>query len=95
MDLNINYEETRTTGTQITNKGQEFRELLNKIMNINNQLKDSWQGSDAMKYANAITEQSQYMYQLSDTIDELGQTVVRIAVAYEQVCQDNEGAINS
>ncbi len=94
MDLNINYEETRTTGSQISNKGQEFRELLNKIMNINNQLKDAWQGSDAMKYSNAITEQSQYMQKLSDTIEELGQTVVRIATAYEQACQDNEGAIN-
>ena len=64
-DLRVNYSETISVGNNVTTKGGEFAELLNKIKATNSELQTYWEGSDASKYSGAVAEQAQYMQQLS------------------------------
>lgn len=93
MDLNINYSETISVGNQVTSKGSEFKELLNKIKSANSQLDSYWKGSDASKYTTAVSEQAEYMKKLSSTIDEIGDFLVKVGKAYQEACENNQAAI--
>ena len=50
MDLSIDYNQTRQLGNSILEKANDFSEVLNKITSENDNLKNSWKGSDADKY---------------------------------------------
>jgi len=52
--LKINYSETISVGNQVTEKGGEFQELLNKVKATNSELKTYWEGSDASKYSTSV-----------------------------------------
>ena len=93
MNLNINYQETRNTGTSVLNQAGEFKTLLENIKAINNELKDYWQGADATKYSGAVDEQAQYMQKLADTVEEIGGFLIKVGDAYEQAMQQNSDAI--
>ena len=92
--LKINYSETISVGNQVTEKGGEFQELLNKIKATNSELKTYWEGSDASKYSNAVEQQAEYMQQLTDTINEIGSFLVKVGQAYQEACKNNANAIN-
>lgn len=94
MDLNINYSETISVGKQVTEKGGEFQELLNKVKTINSELKTYWEGSDAFKYSTSVERQAEYMQQLTDTINEIGGFLVKVGQAYQEACENNANAIN-
>lgn len=87
--LNINYQKTRDTGTAIQNYATDFKKLLGEIQNLNDSLKRSWQGADATKYTNEITEQAQVMNKLQQTLDEVGTYLIQVGDAYENAMQDN------
>jgi len=94
MDLNINYEQTISVGNQVTQKGGDFQELLNNIKTVNNELQSYWQGSDASKYSTAVATQAENMQQLVNTINEIGEFLVKVGNAYRDVAEQNAGAIN-
>ena len=94
MDLQINYPETISTGNQVTSKGNEFQDLLNKIKSRNTELKSFWEGSDAAKYSTAVEEQAVQMQKLADTIDEIGAFLVKVGNAYQEACESNASAIH-
>lgn len=90
MDLRIDYQATRTTGTSVKNDAEEFKTLLNEIHSQNEELKTHWQGGDADSYTSKITEQEQIMNKLSTTIDEIGDFLIQTANAYEQAMESNK-----
>lgn len=92
--LQINYSETISVGNQVTSKGSEFEQLLNKIKTINTELQSYWEGSDSSKYTQAVGEQAQTMQQLADTINEIGGFLVKVGQAYQEACENNASAIN-
>lgn len=92
--LKINYEATIGVGNQVTEKGAQFQELLNKIKATNSELKSYWEGSDASKYSTSVDEQAVYMQQLTDTINEIGSFLVKVGEAYKEVTENNASAIN-
>lgn len=92
-DLNINFSETRSVGNQVTTKGGEFTTLLSKIKRINTDLQSYWEGSDASKYSASVATQSEYMQQLADTINEIGEFLVKVGNAYEEAMNNNADAI--
>lgn len=94
MDLKINYSETISVGNQVSEKGGEFQELLNKIKNVNTELQTYWEGSDASKYSTQVAQQAEYMQQLTDTINEIGSFLVKVGQAYQEACENNSNAIN-
>lgn len=94
MDLKINYQASRDTGNQVKYKGDEFQDLLNKIKNVNTELQSYWQGSDATKYSNAVSEQAQTMQKLADKISEIGEFLVKVGDAYEEAATSNASKIN-
>lgn len=94
MDLKINYALTRDTGTQVISKAEEFQSLLNKIKATNNELQSYWEGSDAVLYSKAVEEQSQTMQQLCDTINEIGEFLVKTGDAYQKAMEANQSGIN-
>lgn len=92
-DLRIDYAQTRNLGNNVSTKGDEFKSLLTKVKSANESLKSYWEGSDSMKYANAVEEQAKTMDQLAATIDEIGSFLVRVGDAYEKVNQANQDAV--
>ena len=94
MDLNINYSETISVGNQVTERGNEFQDLLNKIKTVNNELQSYWEGSDASKYSGAVAQQAEVMQQLSNTVDEIGAFLVKVGQAYQEAMENNSSAIN-
>lgn len=94
MDLRINYEETRNVGNQVSQKGSEFQELLNRIRNVNVELQTYWEGSDASKYSNAVAQQAEEIQRLVDTVNEIGAYLVRVGNAYEEAMNNNMSGIN-
>lgn len=92
--LRINYSETISVGNQVTEKGGEFQELLNKVKATNSELKTYWEGSDASKYSTSVEQQAEYMQQLTDTINEIGGFLVKVGQAYQEACENNANAIN-
>lgn len=93
-DLNINYGETISVGNQVTTKGEEFSELLNKIKTVNSELKTYWEGTDASKYTNAVEQQAAYMEQLAATVNEIGSFLVKVGNAYQEAMENNAAGIN-
>lgn len=91
--LKINYSETISVGNQVTEKGGDFQELLNKIKTTNSELKTYWEGSDASKYSTAVEQQAEYMQQLTDTINEIGGFLVKVGQTYQEACENNANAI--
>lgn len=93
MDLRINYEEVASVGRQITTKGEEFRSLLTRVRNVNSNLTNAWQGSDATKYTSAVEEQAMYMEKLANAIDEIGEFMVKVGKVYQEVNERNASSI--
>ncbi len=92
--LRINFSETITTGNQVSTKGSEFQDLLNKVDAVNNELKTYWEGTDASKYTSAVEQQAQVMKELATTVDEIGTFLVKVGNAYQSASEDNANAIN-
>lgn len=95
MDLSINYEETRNVGNQVSERGSEFQSLLNDIKGINDNLKAAWEGSDSMKYADAVEQQAVTIQQLVDSVNSIGEYLVNVGNAYEQAMEANMSGINN
>ena len=93
MNLRVNYAETVDTGNQVTSKGSEFHELLNKVKSINDKLKAYWEGGDAATYSAAVEEEAKTMDALAQTIDEIGGYLVKVGNAYEEAMEQNKSAI--
>ena len=94
MDLRVNYTETINTGGQVTSKGSEFSELLNKINAVNEELKGYWEGQDASKYTSAIEQQAVTMKKLNETVNDIGSFLVKVGNAYKDTAEDNAGRVN-
>ena len=91
--LNVNYDETRTVGNNIKNKAQEFESLLNEIRTTNERLAEVWIGADAQAYTNKIEEQAKEQLTLKQSIEEVGQFMVKAGNAYEETMESNRSAI--
>ena len=59
MDLSIDYNQTRQLGNSILEKANDFSEVLNKITSENDNLKNSWKGSDAESAYQRVNETNQ------------------------------------
>lgn len=93
MDLSIDYNQTRQLGNNILEKGNEFSEVLSKIISENDNLKNSWKGSDAEKYTNAVAAEIENMKILNKAINEMGEFLINAANAYERVNETNQSGI--
>lgn len=88
-NLNINYDDTISVGTQITAKGEEFETLLRNIVSINEELKSYWQGSDGEAYASKVEEQAMTMQKLAEIINETGIFLQQVGNAYKEATENN------
>ena len=93
MDLSIDYNQTRQLGNNILEKGNEFSEVLSKIISENDNLKNYWKGSDAEKYTNAVAAEIENMKILNKAINEMGEFLINAANAYERVNEANQSGI--
>lgn len=93
MDLRINYEEIVTIGNQITEKGNEFHDLLERIKDINSELQTYWEGKDALRYSKKVAEQAIDMKKLYENINEIGTFLIKVGKAYQEACENNANSI--
>lgn len=94
MNLSINYDELEMVAKNLITKAGDFESLVKNIQNINSQISECWQGSDATKYLNAVSTQITYMYQLSTAISEIGNYLNRVSESYKSVAVNNSNSIN-
>lgn len=87
--LNINYDEIITLGNQIFNKGDEFNEVISKIESVINELSISWQGADAFKVLNELSEECKEMKNYALCINEIGLLLQRVANRYQSISYGN------
>ncbi len=88
-DLNIDYEQTRSTGRTVLGYTDDFNTLLNQINQDNNNLKSCWKGDDAASYTSRIEEQAQVMKKLEESMREIGDYLIQVADTYEQTMRSN------
>ena len=93
MDLSIDYNQTRQIGNSIIEKEKEFSAVLNKIMSENDNLKNSWKGSDAEKYISAVTSEVENMQVLNKAINEMGEFLINATNTYQRVNETNQDGI--
>ena len=93
MDLSIDYEKTRKLGNQIIDKGTEFKGILDKLEQENNEIKNSWKGSDSSKYTSAVEREIGNMRVLKQAIDDMGTFLINAANAYQRVNETNQEGV--
>lgn len=91
--LRVNYDLTINLGNQVNGKAAEFQQLLNRIISINSELNSYWEGTDNLKYTQSVAQQAEVMKQLQETIDEIGDFLVRTGNAYKEAMEANASAI--
>ena len=94
MNLNIKWDELINVGNQVSEKGSDFQELLEKIRSVNTELQSYWEGQDAAKYSTAITSQLENMQKLANTINEIGPFLVKVGNAYNEASEKNANGVN-
>lgn len=94
MNLKIDYAQLRTLSANVGNKAGEFNNLLGKITSANETLKSSWQGADANKYTDAVTDQANTMKKLYEAIEQVGEYLGKVADAYQAANEANQQGIN-
>ncbi len=94
MNLNINFEETISTGVQVVEKGDSFQACLNKVRQANTELGIYWQGEDANKYLQAIERQLSQVQKLRDAIDSMGIYLQEAGKVYREMQEANKSGIN-
>lgn len=90
MELNITFDQLEGVANDLDRKTDEFQTNLNDIKRINAELRDSWQGSDATSYTNAVETQAQVMQNLHDTIVEISQFLRTVSQKYQEVMENNK-----
>lgn len=87
--LNINYDEVITLGSQIFNKGDEFNEVVLKVEGVLNELSTCWQGADATKTLNKLSDECKEMKQYALCINEIGLLLQKVANRYQSISYGN------
>lgn len=87
--LNINYDEVITLGSQIFNKGDEFNEVVLKVEGVLNELSTCWQGADATKTLNNLSDECKEMEQYALCINEIGLLLQKVANRYQSISYGN------
>ena len=95
MDLNINYEQTRSLGNKVISEAERLNSCVRSIDSINNQVAQNWRGTDATKYVGALNNQIQNMAELAETIQAIGSYLIKAANAYEQLAADHANTIGN
>ena len=87
--LNINYDEVINLGSQIFNKGDEFGEIVEKINGVLNELSTCWQGEDANRVLNNLSDECKEMKQYALCINEIGLLLQKVANRYQSISYGN------
>ena len=87
--LNINYDEVITLGSQIFNNGDEFNEVVLKVEGVLNELSTCWQGADATKTLNKLSDECKEMEQYALCINEIGLLLQKVANRYQSISYGN------
>ena len=88
FDLNIDFDALKEVGNSINVKAEEFGQLLNNIKAANSELTQAWQGTNASKYTDKVTEQAVVMEKLQQAIAEVGQQLLTINNLYATAMND-------
>ena len=87
--MNYNTDQIRSVAGNIKNYSSEFQQKLDKINQINQDIKNNWQGVAADSYIKAIEEQHAQMSKLTTTIEGIGEFLTNLAKSVEELEQGN------
>lgn len=91
--LKVNFENLRSVSEKVIQQKEQFTELLGRIENQNNNLRNAWEGTDATAYTQAVAEQAQVMNKLAETINEIGIFLQKVNTEYQKAQEANKNAI--
>ncbi len=87
--LNINYEQTILLGKEIMSKAEEFDDVIKKIEEVLENLKLVWQGNDATKFIEELTNDTMDMKSYCNVINDIGILLQSTAQMYQNVSNNN------
>ena len=91
--LQVDFSNLESVSKKIHDKNSEFISLLGEIEKLNTDLKQYWEGNDALKYTNAIEEQAISMKEMSDVIKETSLFLKKVSEAFKELMEDNANMI--
>lgn len=93
-DLRVDFDALNEVSSSVSNKGEEFQDLLNIIKNYNDELRSAWEGTDQVAYAEAVARQAEVMQKLADAITEISSFLKGVNKVYQDAQEENRSAIN-
>lgn len=87
--LNINYEQTILLGKEIMSKAEEFDDVIKKIEEVLENLKLVWQGNDATKFIEELTNDTMDMKSYYNVINDIGILLQSTAQMYQNISNNN------
>lgn len=82
----IRFSDTRTAynlGVTITENAKSLVNVINKLSNTNDEIKQAWAGSDSSYYSEKLTQQCTEMKKIISDIETFGEIVKSAAIDYE------------
>ena len=78
----------RALGHEILDKTTSFNNELSKVKNANNSIADTWKGTAASSYTNAVGDQAKALDALVAKLNAIGEYLVKAADIYERAESD-------
>ncbi len=91
MRIQANYNQIRSTGTNMQRQSGEYESLMSQMLSRMNELQSVWQGSDSQAFITQLEALRPKMLQLKSAIDAYANLLISDANAYQEL-QENRTA---
>jgi len=89
--LNVDLDQLKVLGENISAKAEEFKTVLTNINAVNENLSQYWQGADAQKYIETVKLQAEEMQKLYEVLVKCGEYITAAKNAYQGALDANMG----
>lgn len=91
--LDINFDETKTTGEEIIQNVKELKNCMEEVKVIDEKIKQIYEAKEMTAYVAEIENQMETIGSILGTIEDTGKLVVRASEAYKEASDQNASRI--
>ena len=86
--IRISPEQMRSRATEVRNEGKNFQQVIDKMQNLINALRDEWEGQASEQFAIQFDTLKPSFIHMKQLIDDIGSQLDGTANAIERLDQD-------
>ena len=86
--IRISPEQMRSRSTEVRNEGENFQQVIDKMQNLINALRDEWEGQASEQFAIQFDTLKPSFIQMKQLIDDIGSQLDGTANAIERLDLD-------